>query len=241
MGLSEVVANLFTSLSIGIAVLLAALVAQRVAARWQHERKERSEEIEKIAGVVRADENARAATLAKKHLVELKTVEENGEYHPWTRSPPLTEKSPAAAAIERLVSNYHEQALSQASTQFWFSIMAATAGFIWILYAGSAMADKFATATKLLPGTVIDAVAILFLKQSSQTRQRATELYDRLRHDKEIADSASLLLSIENVQLRSAVGAQIALHMAGLVPTPIDLSKLLIESKNATDATTPIS
>jgi hypothetical protein len=84
---------------------------------------------------------------------------------------------------------------------------------------------------KILPGAVMDAVAFLFFKQATETRQRATELYDRLRTDKRNTESVNLVSSIEDVKVRSAVKAQIALHMSGLNPSPIDLTNFL-SSKN---------
>jgi hypothetical protein len=82
---------------------------------------------------------------------------------------------------------------------------------------------------------VMDAVAFLFFRQASETRQRATELYDRLRRDKQMAESATLVGSIEDLRLRGAVKAQLALHMAGLQPNGIDLSSFL--SQDGMDAT----
>jgi len=131
-------------------------------------------------------------------------------------------------AVEGLVANYHEQALSQAKVQFWFSIVAATVGFVWILYSGTGIQpDKLSTLSKTLPGVVMDAVAFLFFRQASETRQRATELYDRLRRDRQLTESASLVSSIEDVRLRSVVKAHLALHMSGLKPAEIDLGSLL--------------
>ena len=67
----------------------------------------------------------------------------------------------------------------------------------------------------------------MFFKQASETRQRATELYNRLRKDKQLTESVSLVSSIEDVRVRSGVKAQIALHMSGMQPNAIDLSNFL--------------
>jgi hypothetical protein len=135
--------------------------------------------------------------------------------------------------VEDLVTNYHQQALSQARVQFWFSVMAATIGFLYIMYAAStADSSNPATYTKILPGVVIEAVAALFFRQAEQTRQRATELYDRLRKGRQMVRAESVVETIEDIRIRSAVKAQIALHMVGLVPKEIDLQSFL--SKVAT-------
>ncbi len=126
--------------------------------------------------------------------------------------------------VSELVTGYHQQALSQARVQFWFSIVAATVGFAYILFAATRTMDgSFNVTLNVLPGVVIDAVALLFFKQAEQTRERATALYDRLRQDSQIENAREIVESINDVHVRSLVKAQIALHMAGLNPKELDL------------------
>ena len=130
--------------------------------------------------------------------------------------------------IESLVNSYHQQALFQASVQFWFSVIAATVGFLYILYAAADFqADNWASLLKVLPGVVIDAVAVLFFRQAEQTRQRATELYDRLRIDSNTLVAKEVLSSIEEVKIRSIAQAQIALRLAGVVTKDFDVALLI--------------
>ncbi len=79
---------------------------------------------------------------------------------------------------------------------------------------------------KSLPGVAISSVAGLFFKQAGETRQRATELYDRLRNDKKIKEAISLVDTIENDNIKSLIKAQIALNMSGLECNPINISDL---------------
>lgn len=144
------------------------------------------------------------------------------------KTPCRPKQGPEQTTVEHLVSAYHEQALSQARAQFWFSVIAAAIGFASILYAGmETQAEGIVSGTKILPGAVVDAVAYLFFRQASQTRQRATELYDRLRRDRQLSESVALVSSIEDLRLRSVMKAQVALHMSGLQPNPIDVSLAL--------------
>lgn len=123
-----------------------------------------------------------------------------------------------------LVNGYHQQALSQARVQFWFSVTAASVGFIYILYAATRASDgTLAVILNTLPGVVIDAVAFLFFRQAEQTRERATALYDRLRQDSLVENAQRMVESIDEIQVRSLVKAQIALHMSGLSPKELDL------------------
>jgi hypothetical protein len=119
---------------------------------------------------------------------------------------------------------YHEQALTQATVWFWTSVTAAAAGFLWILYTGLATElSAGAYIARLSPSIISEVVAYLFFRQASATRERATELFDRHRRDRQVEGSSALIATIEDVTLRSAMQAQIALHMSGLKPKPIDL------------------
>jgi len=86
---------------------------------------------------------------------------------------------------------------------------------------------QFVTISKTLPGLAVDLVAGLFFRQAEETRQRATALYDRLRADNQRSQAVTLVESIKDERVRSAVKAQLSLHMAGLEPSPIDLSAFL--------------
>lgn len=228
-----------TTLLAGIATLLAAVVSQWVAIRFKKQSDLVKGEAERIAEVLKSEESARRAA-ALEAVVQKLPGEPEGAKEIEALLEKLVARVPlgapvagsVASAVENLISSYHEQALSQAKVQFWFSVVAATVGFVWILYAGMEIKAESATSLmKTLPGVVMDAVAFLFFRQASETRQRATELYDRLRKDKQMTEAASLVAEIADEKVRSVVQAQIALHMAGLQQSPIDLSSVL--PKNA--------
>jgi len=130
------------------------------------------------------------------------------------------------------------QAHSQAKVQFWFSVIAATVGFLYILYATQRAADgTWAIVGNVLPGAVIDAVAFLFFRQAEQTRERATALYDRLRQDRQSEKANSIVDTIDDKYVKSLVKAQIALHMSGLSPKELNLQieKAVTHGGNAND------
>lgn len=135
---------------------------------------------------------------------------------------------PTWSLVEGLINSYHKQALRQASIQFWFSLVAAVVGFGIILYAFIFAADKSTAEITVtaLSGAIIDLIAALFFKQAEQTRSRATELYDRLRIDNQRTIAIDLINSIDNVDLRSVVKAQLALKMGGVDTTVPELATL---------------
>ncbi len=140
----------------------------------------------------------------------------------------ITDQIVQTDLVQKLVRNYHIQAISQAAAQFWFSLIAASAGFAYILYATTLVdLEQWATILNILPGIVIDAVAALFFVQAEKTRQRATELYDRLRTDKNLRISEKILKQIEDKKIKSVAQAQIALHLAGLEQKEFDVNNFI--------------
>lgn len=233
----EVVTEISKTLIAAVASLGIAAFGVEVAFKRFFAVRKANPEAAEIARTVREEREGRRAAVA-----EVLAAEAIGTGPTPERFREILETALAAIAqgesisrpVEQLVNNYHEQALNQAKVQFWFSIIAATIGFVWILYAGAGIqgtADTgmlvVAKVSKTFPGVVMDAVAFLFFRQAAATRERATELYDRLRKDKQLTESAAIVASIEDVRLRSAVKAQLSLHMSGLQPNAIDLSAFL--------------
>ena len=241
--MTELLMSIVGSVMAGLATLLIAIFYQRIFRQRRTESSQQRDQLEVIAQAVQTEESARKAAVVER-VVERIPIGLTAEQFSTllqeigNRIPPSPEtRTAATSAVESLVNNYHEQALDQAKAQFWFSVAAATVGFVWILIKGLQIApENLATASKILPGIVMDAAAFLFFRQATETRQRATELYDRLRRDKQMSESAAVVASIEDTRLRSAVKAQIALHMSGLQPGPIDLSTFLSRQDDA-DAT----
>ena len=128
-----------------------------------------------------------------------------------------------------LLKNYHEQALQQSKIQFWFSLIVASIGFIFILVN---VIIYFFVSDKIyllnaIPGVVMDAIAFMFFKQSSDIRNRATEHFDRLRTDNQKQKSLDLVGKITNTKLKDLIYAQIAINTSGVNTTADDFSKIV--------------
>lgn len=236
--LVEILSGVTASVVAGLLTVFAAL-----ASSWLNRKKQDSEqaqradieELTRLASSRREEAQSRAvAVLAEKLPIGLSAEELQKAIGSQIRIGNLVvNQTPPEERelVEDLVGSYHQQALSQARVQFWFSVGAATVGFGYILYAASHIqGPSVIEYVKILPGIVIDAVAALFFKQAEQTRERATELYDRLRQDRQAQRAEAMVASIEDTTIRSAVKAQIALHMAGLAPKEIDLPTFLTKT-----------
>ena len=121
--------------------------------------------------------------------------------------------------IVGLLKDHHEQALMQASVQFWFSLFAAVVGFAFIIIMivnNTHDMEWFDYVVKILPGVIIEAISALFFQQSKEIRDRATEFFNRLREDDKIDRSIDIAESITDESLKSEVKAKIALHISGI-------------------------
>lgn len=231
--LTEILLSILGAMLAAVISASGGIFATWISKKFRREKVKTETEIEALAATVRDERQLAVSTdrieaLLKQELERPHADLNKAVVNLTALVHDISEERQQGPAIESLISGYHEQALNQSSTQFWFSVTAATIGFAWILYTGlDIRTDDLATALKTVPGVIMDAVAFLFFKQASETRQRATDLFDRLRRDKQSTDSMILVNSIEDVRVRSAVKAQMALHMAGLEPSPINLTQFL--------------
>ncbi len=157
-----------------------------------------------------------------RHTEKLLTNGENQKFQPIPNNGTNKSTHQDFQLVTRdLVESYHTQALAQATSQYWFSVIAASFGFGIIIYAlvGQLHSPQPQTALlHVIPGLAIEGVAVLFLTQADGTRKRATELYDRLRSDEKQLNVIALIESIEDGKLRDIVKAQLALQLVGIVP-----------------------
>jgi hypothetical protein len=164
--------DLLLSVATGVLTLLAAVTSQFYAMRAMKEKRRLREDAEAIARSVETVEAAQRAKVLEitseripSGLTKAQFTELLDDLARRVAAPPPEQRD----AVEKLILGYHEQALSQTKAQFWFSVVAATVGFAWILYGGSEIsADNLATTSRILPGVVLDAVAFLFFRQASE-------------------------------------------------------------------------
>lgn len=231
----SMIANLIdtstASVIMGSVAVVMGILANLLSSRLERQKKLENEKLKRLQETIyakRAEQLARSVDdISEKipagiSLEELdKKIAEAVQSNVSTLAKSTTE---ALDFVGELVNGYHQQALSQAKVQFWFSVAAATIGFAYILFAALRTTDgTLSVVLNTLPGIVIDAVAFLFFRQAEQTRERATALYDRLRQDNQVEGAREMVESIDDVQIRSLVKAQIALHMSGLSPKELDL------------------
>ncbi len=130
----------------------------------------------------------------------------------------LQEKNGDDEKLDNLIHNHHLQALSQSKIQFWFSLIAAVVGFIFIIIMVCLASTNvwYEYIVRILPGAIIEAVSVLFFSQSRETRERSSDFLNRLREDKQYEKGIAIAESISDEKLKSILKAEIALRLCGI-------------------------
>ena len=173
-----------------------------------------NEENEKNKYVVNVISNLPEGLTEDEFFSKLKTVLSEVSYSQIKSD----DKSSTETSVEDLIRSHHEQALTQATIQFWTSLVASIIGFVFIIVMIfiSNYSQWYEYILKVLPGIIIEAVSYLFFKQSSETRNRASDFLNRLRNDEQISKSIVIADSIDDSALKSQIKAKIALHICGI-------------------------
>jgi Flp pilus assembly protein TadB len=140
------------------------------------------------------------------------------EEAPSQAKPQGTAKVEYDETIEALITNHHEQALREASTQFWFSLVAACVGFVFIAitFFISKDAEWISKLVTAIPGVIIEAVSALFFSQSKETRERSSDFLNRLREDRKFDKGIEIANTIQDDALKSKMLATIALSLCSI-------------------------
>lgn len=173
-----------------------------------------NEENEKNKYIANAISNMPDGITEKEYFSKLKAVLSEVSYDQIKNNG----KSSTQSSVEDLIRSHHEQALTQATIQFWTSLIASIIGFVFIIIMIFIAKDSlwYEYILKTLPGIIIEAVSYLFFKQSSEIRNRASDFLNRLRNDEQISKSITIADSIEDENLKSQIKAKIALHICGI-------------------------
>jgi hypothetical protein len=150
----------------------------------------------------------------------------------------LPASAPPAEKEERLRGEIASYSLAQAKATFVISLTAAVVGFVFILIGLAAVLYTMLTnsnasgggllsqsgilgAASTVSGVITEAIAVLFFRQTDQTRQIMLNTFDRLREDRKLDEVLWFLKDKDSAlgsEVREIVAALIALRFAGYMP-----------------------
>ncbi|MFL6333494.1 MAG: TRADD-N-associated membrane domain-containing protein [Pyrinomonadaceae bacterium] len=129
------------------------------------------------------------------------------------------------------LARYYAQVLAQSKISFWFSLVFASLGFFVIVSSALMYADSRlgSTVASFTAGVIMDAVAALFFVQSKNAQTSMSQFFDKLRRDRQQAESRKILESVSNDAAKDALRIQLALHYAE-VEGSREIAKSIVDS-----------
>jgi hypothetical protein len=129
------------------------------------------------------------------------------------------------------LAQYYSQVLAQSKISFWFSLIFASLGFVVIIIASFmySTATAGATVAQIVAGVIMDAVSALFFVQSKNAQAAMGEFFDKLRRDRQQAESRKLCESVADPQAKDALRIHLALHYAETEHVD-DVSKSIVQT-----------
>lgn len=112
---------------------------------------------------------------------------------------------------------YHEQRLNQSKWAFRLSFWGSIAGFIVLSLSiwWSISTGKVEWAG-IVPGTVIEAVSVLFFTLSNKANDKITEFFKELTKDSNVKKSIELIESVKNNDVKDMLIVKLSLYLSGI-------------------------
>jgi hypothetical protein len=113
---------------------------------------------------------------------------------------------------------YYTQVLIQFKIAFWFSLIFASFGFVVIVVAALmySIEQSGIIIVQGIAGVLVDAIAALFFVQANRTQASMMKFFDKLRKDRQYAESQRLCESIDDRNAKDALRIYLSLYYAGV-------------------------
>lgn len=134
------------------------------------------------------------------------------------------------AVHQNFIDQHQKQAINHSRLQFYTGLIMSIIGFILIIYVvinALSSDDSLKSTITIISSIVFEGISILFLKESHKLRQSAKEYHDNLSENNRQQQAIKIAESIENIDIKSAIKAQLALHMIGIHSENIDTTKII--------------
>ncbi len=129
------------------------------------------------------------------------------------------------------LAQYYSQVLAHSKISFWFSLIFASLGFVVIVIASFmySTTTSGATIAQIVAGVIMDAVSVLFFVQSKSAQAKMAEFFDKLRLDRQQAESRKLCESVSDSRARDALRIHLALR-CDEAKQPLEVARAIMDA-----------
>ncbi|MED0824158.1 TRADD-N-associated membrane domain-containing protein [Bacillus pacificus] len=139
------------------------------------------------------------------------------------------------AVHQTFMAMHQKQAIIHSRVQFYIGLLMSIVGFlliIYVVYIALRVNNALISSISILGSLILEAISLLFLKESQKLRQSAKEYHDNLSESNRHQEAIKVSNSIEDVEIKAAIQAQIALHLIGVASDNVDITKIMTAKKD---------
>jgi hypothetical protein len=147
-----------------------------------------------------------------------------------------SEKTKLELAVHQsLMSVHQKQALMHSRVQFYIGIFMSVIGFVFFIYVVfmsiNSSNNNLGMGIQVTGSLVFEGISLLFLKESHRLRESSKEYHDNLYESNKHQEAIKIVDSIEDLNIQSAVKAQLSLHLVGVNSDNVDITKIIKSQK----------
>lgn len=147
----------------------------------------------------------------------------------------IIDKNKIEMAVQQHFMEVHQkQAIHHSTVQFYTGIIMSILGFAFFIYTiliSLNSPNNLGIGIRVVGSLIFEAVSLLFLKESQKLRESAKQYHDNLYESNQHQEAINVASDIEDKEIKSAIQAQLSLHMMGVSSDNLDVTKIIESQK----------
>lgn len=147
---------------------------------------------------------------------------------------PIDKTEIELAVHQSFMSMHQKQAIIHSRVQFYIGLVMSVLGFAFFVYVivlSLESENNVGIAIRIVGSLIFEGISLLFLKESQKLRASSKQYHDDLYQSNNHQEAVKIASSIEDGEIKSAVQAQLALHLMGVSSDNLDVTKIIDSQK----------
>ncbi|MGZ9651795.1 TRADD-N-associated membrane domain-containing protein [Bacillus cereus] len=223
----ELISTIISFLAVIVSIFYSFSILRQ---RKQNSYKEQVKEF--VDNLYLIDENTHKQ-LNIEHIQPKQTIE---QYKQSSLNQEAEKKKIELAVHQTFMAMHQKQAIIHSRVQFYIGLLMSIVGFfliIYVVYTALRVNNALISSISILGSLILEAISLLFLKESQKLRQSAKEYHDNLSESNRHQEAIKVSNSIEDLEIKAAIQAQMALHLIGVASDNVDITKIMTAKKDS--------
>ncbi|PER60206.1 hypothetical protein CN503_25810 [Bacillus cereus] len=223
----ELISTIISFLAVIVSIFYSFSILRQ---RKQNSYKEQVKEF--VDNLYLMDENTHKQ-LNIEHIHPKQTIE---QYKQSSLNEEAEKKKIELAVHQTFMAMHQKQAIIHSRVQFYIGLLMSIVGFfliIYVVYTALRVNNALISSISILGSLILEAISLLFLKESQKLRQSAKEYHDNLSESNRHQEAIKVSNSIEDLEIKAAIQAQMALHLIGVASDNVDITKIMTAKKDS--------